>query len=69
MGAFHLSELAGRTIAGPVILTMKSTFPRVLLKSHLLPAHYLGFNRSGWVREGSGRSVLTNGKRPKVWLS
>ena len=22
-GAFHLSELAGRTIAGPVILTMK----------------------------------------------
>ena len=25
-GAFHLSELAGRTIAGPVILTMKVAF-------------------------------------------
>ena len=25
-GAFHLSELAGRTIGGPVILTMKSAF-------------------------------------------
>ena len=25
-GAFHLLELAGRTIAGPVILTMNSAF-------------------------------------------
>ena len=25
-GAFHLSELAGRTIAGPVSLKMKSAF-------------------------------------------
>ena len=25
-GAFHLSELAGRTIGGPVILTTKSAF-------------------------------------------
>ena len=28
-GAFYLSELAGRTIARPVILTMKSAFSKV----------------------------------------
>ena len=27
-GAFHLSELAGRTITGPVIMTMKSAFSK-----------------------------------------
>ena len=71
-GAFHLSELAGRTsrIANEI-----DFFHRVLLKKHLLRAYYLG---SDWFRqivlikseivmrrEWSGRSVLTNGKRPK----
>ena len=41
-GALHLSELAGRTTAGPVILRMKSAFSKgLLLKNHLFLAHYL----------------------------
>ena len=39
-GAFHLLELADQTIAGPIILTMKSAFLQgFLLKNHLLSAH------------------------------
>ena len=57
-----------------------SFFQEILLKSHLLRAHYLGFDWSGWIVlsksdilislrwELYGRSVLTNGKRPKSLL-
>ena len=44
-GAFQKSELTGRTIAGPVILTMKNVFfPRVFVEHHVLRACYLGFD-------------------------
>ena len=44
-GAFQKSELTGRIIAGPVILTMKNAFfQEFLLKNHLLRACYLGFD-------------------------
>ena len=44
-GTFHLSELAGRTIAGPVSSDNEIGF---LLKNRLLGAYYLGFDSSGW---------------------
>ena len=49
---------------------MKSVFPKGSLKNHLLLTYHLGFDWSGWKvqslrRQRSGRSVLTNGKRPK----
>ena len=40
-----MSELAGRTIAGPVGSNNEIGF---LLKNHLLGAYYLGFDWSGW---------------------
>ena len=41
-GAFHLSELASWTIAGPVSLQMKSAFFKGFLqKNHLLGVYYL----------------------------
>ena len=44
---FQKSELAGRTIAGQVFLTMKHAFfQEFLLKHHFLHAHYLG---SDWI--------------------
>ena len=44
-GRFPKSELTGRIIAGPVILTMKNAFfQEFLLKNHLLRACYLGFD-------------------------
>ena len=44
-GAFHLTELAGRNMAGPVSLKMKSAFSKsFFLKTHLLRAYYLGFD-------------------------
>ena len=45
-----------------------------LLKNNFVRAYYLAFDWSGWVafvkirRECPGRSVLTNGKRPKRWV-
>ena len=41
-GAFQKLELAGRTIAGPVILTMKNVlfFQEFLLKHNLLRTYY-----------------------------
>ena len=49
-GAFQKSELTGRTIAGPVISTMKNAFfQEFLLKHYLLRACYLGFDWSGWI--------------------
>ena len=45
-----MSELAGRTITGPVSEQMKSAFSKgFLLKNHLLPAYYLGFDQPGWI--------------------
>lgn len=47
--AFQKSEMIGRIIAGPVILTMRSAFSKgFLLKNHLPPALFLGFDLSGW---------------------
>ena len=44
-GAFHLSELAGRTITGPVSKQIKSAFSKgSLVKNHLLRAYCLGFD-------------------------
>ena len=63
-GAFHLSELAGRTIARPVSLTMKSAFQENLLKNHLLPAHYLGFAWSGGIVLIKNEILIT---RARVW--
>ena len=40
-GAFHLSELAGRT---SLLANEMGFFQRVLLKNHLLCAYYLGFD-------------------------
>ena len=68
-GTFHLSELAGRTIARP----------EFLLKNHLPRAYYLGFDWSGLIvlikREiiicdGNGLAgpVLTKRKAPQDWL-
>ena len=75
------SELGLNWPAGPLLdqsfWQWNRFFPGLLLKNHLLPAHYLGFYRSGWRvliklivklslrREGSGRSVLKM-KRPKA---
>ena len=42
-GAMQKSELTGRTIAGPVILTIKTaSLQEFLLKHHFLRACYLG---------------------------
>ena len=44
-GAFQKLELAGRTMAGAVILMKEiSFFQETLLKNHLLCAYYLGFD-------------------------
>ena len=50
-GAFHLSELAGRTSHFDDEVGF---FQGFLPKNHRLPAHYLGFDRE------SGRIVLIN---------
>ena len=43
LGPFQKSELTGRTLAGPVILTMKNAFfQEFLLKHHFLRACHLG---------------------------
>ena len=43
-GAFYLSELAGRTIARPVFLTMKLAFPSFFAEKPSPSRHYnLGF--------------------------
>ena len=45
-----MSELAGRFMAGPVIMTMKGLFPRVFLKTHdLLRTYFVGFDKSAWI--------------------
>ena len=79
---FHFQIRTGRPDHGQTSHFDKaiSFFQEILLKSHLLRAHYLGFDWSGWIvlsksdilislrRELYGRSVLTNGKRPKSLL-
>ena len=48
-GAFHLSELGGRTMAGPVSFESEiGFFQEFLLKNHFPRACYLGFDLSGW---------------------
>ena len=43
-------------------------FQELLLKNHLFPAYYLGFDWSSRIvlTEWSGRLVLTNGKHPEI---
>ena len=65
-GAFHLSELGGRTITRPVSQQMKFCFYHgFLLKNHLLRAYYLGFDLSGWIVLIKSEILTTTGM---VWL-
>ena len=61
-GAFHLSELAGRTSQ---LANEMGFFQRVLLKNHLLRAYYLGFDRSGWIILMKSEILIMTGM---VWL-
>ena len=61
-GAFHLSELSGQTMAGAVILTMKKAFPLSFCWKTI--SFLLMISKILITAEWSGRSVLTNGKRP-----
>ena len=74
-GAFHLSELGGRTMAGPVSFENEiGFFQEFLLKNHFPRACYLTYlagefwlkGKLSLPREWSGQSVLTNGKRRKI---
>ena len=64
-GAFHLSELAGRTITGPVSKQIKSAFSKgSLVKNHLLRAYCLGFDWPGWIVLIRSEILITTGM---VW--
>jgi len=74
--AFHLTELVGRTIALPVSLKMKQAFSKSFGWKTISFVHTIqdltDLAGEFWLkgklslrREWSGRSVLTNGKRPK----
>ena len=60
-GAFHLSELAGRTSQ---LANEMGFLQRVLLKNHLLHAYYLGFDWSGWIVLIESEILITTGM---VW--
>ena len=55
-GAFHLSELAGRTSHFDNEIGF---FQGLLLKTHLLLAHYLG---SGWIVLINSEILITTGR-------
>ena len=64
-GAFHLSELAGRAITGPVSKQIKSAFSKgFLVKNHLLRAYYLGCDWPGWIVLIRSEILITTGM---VW--
>ena len=64
-GAFHLSELAGRAITGPVSKQIKSAFSKgFLVKNRLLLAYYLGFDWPGWIVLIRSEILITTGM---VW--
>ena len=64
-GAFHLSELAGRAITGPVSKQKKSAFSKgFLVKNRLLLAYYLGFDWPGWIVLIRSEILITTGM---VW--
>ena len=61
-----MSELAGRTIAGPVILTMENAFfQEFLLKHHFLRASYLGSDLFDWTVLIKSEILIMTGM---VWL-
>ena len=59
--AFKRSELAGRTMAGPVILKWNRLFLRVFDEKRFVRACCLGFDWSGWIALIKSEILITTG--------